>query len=234
MDNLLIPIVRTAGSFILLLVVTFAIGKHINAHKNHYSFALSVTIGAFIAHMSFHTSLKFRDIFIAFITLLILFYTLLIFSSRSRVLRGWLSGSPTVLIENGKILDKNMKKVKVSIDDLNQLLREKGVFNITEVEYALLEVSGTLSLIKKKPFQNATKQDLGISNSSQHLPIELIMDGEIINKNASGPYNPEWIEAECKKRNLRVEDIYYAVINTNGQLFIDQYEDQLTSPTDVE
>ncbi|CEG26514.1 DUF421 domain-containing protein [Bacillus sp. B-jedd] len=234
MENLLIPIVRTGVSFIFLLLVTLAIGKHINAHKNHYSFALSVTIGSFIANMGFHTNIPFRDIFVSFTALIILFYALLSISSRSRSLRLWLSGSPTVLIENGKILDENMKKMKISIDDLNQLLREKGIFNIEEVEYALLEVSGTLSFILKMPYQPATKQDLGISSSSQHLPVELIMDGKIIAKNATGLYNPEWITEECKRRNLRLEDIYYAVINTNGQLFFDKFEDRLSNPTDVE
>jgi len=234
MDNLLTPIVRTGVSFILLLVVTLMVGKHINAHKNHYSFALSVTIGSFIANMGFHTNIKFRDIFVSFAALIFLFYLLLIFSSRSRSLRLWLSGSPTVLIENGKILDENMKKMKISIDDLNQLLREKGVFNIGQVEYALLEVSGTLSFILKMPFQPATKRDLGISPLSQHLPVELIMDGKIIAKNATGLYNPEWITKECQRRNLRLEDVYYAVINTNGQLFFDKYKDRLSNPTDVE
>lgn len=64
-----------------------------------------------------------------------------------------ISGRPTVLIENGKIMDKNMQKTKFSIDDLNQFLREKDVFNIFEVAYAVLEVSGELSILKKKHFK---------------------------------------------------------------------------------
>jgi len=158
----------------------------------------------------------------------------MVLSSRSRNARKWLSGRPTVLIEKGKLLDKNMKKVKFSIDDLNQLLREKDIFNIVEVEYALLEVSGVLSILKKKPFQNTTKQDINLPISSESLPIELIMDGKIIKKNATGSYNREWIEAECKKRNLRIDEIYYAVINSSGYLFVDKNEDNLSSPTDIE
>ena len=234
MEDLLLPIWRTGVSFIILVLVTFSIGKHINPHKNHFSFALSVTIGSFIANMGFDTKIDFKEMLSSFLVLVLLFYLFMVLSSRSRGLRKWLSGRPTVLIEKGKLLDKNMKKIKFSIDDLNQFLREKDIFNISEVEYALLEVSGELSILKKKPFQNTIKQDLNIPYSPESIPIELIMDGEIIDKNAVGPYHQKWIESECKKRNVQIEDVYYAVVNSSGTLFIDMYKDKILSPTDVE
>jgi len=234
MEDTIIPILRTGVSFMLLILVTLAIGKHINSHKNHYSFALSITIGSFIANMGFDTNLKFKEMLISFLVLVLMFYLFMVLSSRSRSFRRWLSGRPTVLIEKGKLLDKNMKKVKFSIDDLNQLLREKDIFNIFEVEYALLEVNGELSILKKVPFKNVIKKDLNLPISSEALPVELIMDGKIIQKNATGIYNREWIEDEFKRRNLRIEEIYYAVVNSSGYLFVDKYEDKLISPTDVE
>ncbi|MCS0543671.1 DUF421 domain-containing protein, partial [Aeromonas veronii] len=153
MEDLFLPISRTGVSFIILVLVTFSIGKHINPHKNHFSFALSITIGSFIANMGFDTKLQFKEMFSSFLVLILLFYFFMVLSSRSRSLRKLLSGRPTVLIEKGKLLDKNMKKIKFSIDDLNQYLRERNIFNISEVEYALLEVSGELSVLKKKQFQ---------------------------------------------------------------------------------
>ncbi|MDR7235451.1 DUF421 domain-containing protein [Neobacillus drentensis] len=234
MEHTLIPILRTVVSFMILILVTLAIGKHINSHKNHYSFALSVTIGSFIANMGFDTNLKFKEMLISFLVLILMFYLFMVLSSRSRSFRKWLSGRPTVLIEKGKLLDKNMKKVKFSIDDLNQHLREKEIFNIAEVEYAMLEVNGELSILKKVPFQNAIKKDFNLPISSESLPVELVMDGQIIEKNASGIYSREWIEAEFKRRNLHIEEIYYAVVNSGGYLFVDKYEDKLSSPTDVE
>ena len=170
----------------------------------------------------------------AFLVLVLLFYFFMVLSTKSRMLRKLLSGRPTVLIEKGKLLDNNMKKVKFTIDDLNQYLREKDIFNITEVEYALLEVSGQLSVLKKDPLKNITKQDLNLPYSREDLPIELIMDGVVIHKNAVDPYNQKWIEAECKKRNVQIEDVYYAVLNSQGSLFVDLYKDKILSPTDVE
>ncbi|MEH7115611.1 DUF421 domain-containing protein [Neobacillus niacini] len=234
MEDILIPTLRTSVSFIILILITMVIGKHINTHKSHYSFALSIMIGSFVANMGFDVNIKFKSMLSSFLILVILFYLFMVLSSRSRNIRKWLSGRPTVLIENGKILDKNMRKVKFSIDDLNQFLREKDIFNISEVEFALLEVSGELSILKKKPFQYTTKQDFNLPNSSESLPVELIMDGKIIKKNFSEKYNHNWIEAECKKRNLQIKDIYYAVVNSDGHLFVDKYKDKFSSPTDVE
>jgi uncharacterized membrane protein YcaP (DUF421 family) len=234
MDAMLESVLRTVISFILLIMITLVIGKHINAHKNHYNFALSITIGSYIANMGFNTKLGFLDMMAGFASMLILFYLLLVLSSKSRKIRGWLTGKPTVVIENGKILETNMKKVKFSIDDLNQQLREGGVFHIQEVEYALLEDSGKLSVLKKKPFQGLTKLDLNLSSEAESLPVELIMDGSIIEKNAEGTYNSEWIRAELQTRNLQVEDVYYAVVNSGGKLFVDKHEDRLSSPADVE
>jgi uncharacterized membrane protein YcaP (DUF421 family) len=233
MKDLLIPILRTAGSFIILMVVTFFIGKHINSHKNHYSFALSVTIGSFIANMGFDTSINFIEMLVSFLSLVLMYYLFMVISSRSRKIRKWISGKPTVLMEKGTLLDQNMKMTKFTLDDLNQLLREQGIFNLNELEYVLLETSGELSVLKKQPYQTPVKQDFNLTYSSVALPIELIMDGKIIEKNMAGKYNREWLDHECQIRNLQIDDIYYAVINSNGTLFIDKYEDQLTSTTTI-
>ena len=234
MEGILIPVLRTVASFVLLIVITAAIGKHINAHKNHYNFALNITIGSFIANMGFNTNLNYMNMLMAFISMVILFYLFLVLSSKSRLIRGWLSGNPTVLIEDGRILENNMKKVRFSLDDLNQQLREGGVFYLFEVEFALLEASGELSILKKKPYQVPTFQDLDLTATSGTLPIELIMNGKIIRENVTEKYNSDWLTTECNKRNLRVEDVFYAVVNSKGELFIDKFNDLNSSPSDSE
>ncbi|MED3963001.1 DUF421 domain-containing protein [Niallia taxi] len=77
------------------------------------------------------------------------------------------SGDPTVVIQSGKILEDNMKKMRYTIDYLNQQLREKDVFNIQEVLYALVETKGTLTVLKKPQYRNVTMQDLHLYISSQ-------------------------------------------------------------------
>ncbi|OIK16292.1 DUF421 domain-containing protein [Bacillus sp. MUM 116] len=232
----ILSIFRTLVSYFILMVVTYWLGKQVNAHKNYYNFALSISIGSFIANMAFDIDLKFFPMLASFLTLMIIYFAMSYISANSRLFRKWFSGQPTVIIENGKLLDSNMKKVKYTLDHLNLQLREQGIFDIVEVEYALLEVSGNLSVLKKTPYQLVTKKDLNLNQPNQKntLPIELIMDGEVIEKNLNGPYSRQWLEQELKTRRLEIKNIHYAVIGTNGSFFIDLYQDHLKSPVDKE
>ncbi|WP_429741157.1 DUF421 domain-containing protein [Bacillus salipaludis] len=232
----ILAIVRTIVAYIILMVVTYCIGKQVNAHKNYYNYALSITVGSFIANMGFDTNLKFFPMLAAFLTLVFLYLIMSAYSANSRRLRIWLSGQPTVIIENGKLLDANMKKVRYTLDHLNLQLREQGIFNIEEVDFALLEVSGGLSVIMKPPYQPVLKKDLNLVQPHQktNLPVEIIMDGKIIEKNLNGPYSKQWLEQQLKSRQLEIHDIHYAVVGTNGSFFTDLYQDHLKSPVDKE
>lgn len=229
-------ILRTSVSFIILIFVSLWVGKHINTHINHYNFALSITIGSFIANMGFDTNLKFIPLVASFFALVFIYFLISLISSRNRLFRKWLSGQPTVIIENGKILDRNMKKAKYTLDDLNQQLREKEVFDLSEIEYAILEISGKLSIMKKTKYQNVSKKDLfpGLMNQPMSLPRELIMDGKVIEKNLNNQFSNEWLNQEIQRRNFKITDIQYAVISSTGTLFIDLFEDRILEPIDLE
>jgi uncharacterized membrane protein YcaP (DUF421 family) len=215
------------------MFLTFFVGKQINSHKNYFNFALSITLGSFIANMGFDINIKFLPMLSSFLTLVVIYYLLTITSFKNKLLRKWISGEPIVIIEKGNILESNMRKIKYSLDDLNRQLRELGIFDIEEVEYALLEVSGNLSVLKKGKYQNVIKNDLSLKNNAAlSLPIEIVMDGEVIQKNLTQKYSMNWIKQEFKKRNLNIDEIQYAVIGTNGQLYVDLYSDKLHSPTE--
>lgn len=232
MNEMFFPIFRTMTSFIVLIIITIIAGKHINSHKNYYSFAFSITIGSLVANMGFNTKINFLEMLLSLVTLVLLFYLFLLLSSKSRWIGRWLAGKPTVLIEKGKVLDENMQKIRLSLDDLSQRLRELGVFDINEVDFALLEASGQLSILKKCAFQTVNKNDLQLPCSSASLPIELIMGGKIMTENLTASYDKDWIQAECRKRGLKIEEVYYAVINSNGSLFMDLFHDGYHSTSD--
>ncbi|MEH7336351.1 DUF421 domain-containing protein [Neobacillus drentensis] len=229
-------IIRTGISYIVLMVVSLWVGKQVNSHTNYYNFALSITIGSFIANMGFDTNLHFVPMISSFIALILIYFFLSLISANSRPFRSWLSGQPTVIIDNGKILDANMKKIRYTLDDLNQQLREQGIFDIFEVEYALLEVSGKLSVLKKTQYQNVSKKDFNPANLNENviLPKELIMDGKLIEKNFNQNFSKQWLDQELKSRSLQIKAVQYAVISSNGSLFIDLFDDHLNSPLDTE
>jgi uncharacterized membrane protein YcaP (DUF421 family) len=121
-----------------------------------------------------------------------------------------------------------MERMGYSLDSLKQALRGKDIFNLDEVECAILEVNGSLSVLKKTQYQNTTKQDLGLLPTAETVPVELIYDGKILYENVTkDTYDEKWLIAELKKRNLVVHDISYAVVGTKGNLYIDLFGDQL-------
>jgi uncharacterized membrane protein YcaP (DUF421 family) len=236
LDEVMISVFRTGVSFFILMVVSIWVGKQVNSTTNYYNFALSITIGSFIANMGFDIKLNFIPMLSAFLTLIFIYFFFSRISINSRHFRMLISGQPTVIIENGKILDENMKKIRYTLDDLNQQLREGGIFDVFEVEYALLEVSGKLSVLKKTKYQHVTKNDFNPTNHNQALnpPIELIMDRVAVEKNFNSKYSRQWLDHELKVRSLQMDEIQYAVISSNGSLFIDLYDDHLKSPLDME
>ena len=149
MEDILLSLLRTFVSFIILSITTFLIGKQINTHNNHFTFAMSIIIGSFIANMGFDLKLKFLPMFASFAFLVAIHFLLASTALKAGAYENGLQAADGYY-GKGKLLEANMKKVKYSIDDLNQHLRELGTFNIAEVEFAVLEVSGKLSVLKKR------------------------------------------------------------------------------------
>lgn len=148
----------------------------------------------------------------------------------------WTEGTPTVLIEGGVILEENMKKNNMTMDSLNEQLRQKEIFNIEDVEYALLEINGKLSVQKKKELQAVTLKDLQLNaGKATQFPIELVIDGQLLNDTLKNNHIPEsWLLSQLKARGKKLEDVFYAVKSSNGQLYVDDYKDNIQHPIDVE
>ncbi|MED3692245.1 DUF421 domain-containing protein [Peribacillus butanolivorans] len=218
MEDLMQPIIRTGISYIVLLVFTYLFGKRMNSQLNYYSFALSVTVGSYIANMGFDTNLKFFPTLASFLTLIFIFFLSSIFSFKQRGVRKYLSGQPIIIIEKGEINEFNMRKAKYSIDDLKQQIREQGVFKIDQIETAILEVSGKLSIEKKEEYQPLLKKDKDLLSSE--IPIELIFNGVIITKNLTSVYNKEWVMKQCKDRKITAKDVRYGVVGRNGVFYV--------------
>lgn len=117
---------------------------------------------------------------------------------KSSKARGLLDGEPTILIKHGKIIEKALSSNKLNMDDLTMLLRIKNVFAVSEVEYAILEPNGQLSVLKKEEFEPVTKKDSNILVKRRpYIPTELIVDGKIVSKNLTElNINENWLTNE--------------------------------------
>lgn len=213
-----------------------SIGKQTISQMNIFDFIAAITLGAITANLAFNISLKVHHMILAFFIFVFVILITAYISMWNQKSRKFFAGDPTIVIQNGKMLEHNMKKMRYTIDYLNQQLREKDVFNIEEVLYAIIETNGTLTVLKKPQYRNVTMQDLWMSTTPEwRLPIELIMDGQVKHSNLKeNELTHSWLETELKKRNLTADEVFYAVLNPHGNIYIDTYEDHIMSPIDKE
>ena len=229
-------ILRSITSFTLLLIGARILGKQTISQMTMFDFVAAISLGAISANLAFNTSIKAHHTIIAFSIYVAIIFLIALISLKNRKGRKFLAGDPTIVMQNGKILEGNMNKMRYTLDYLNQQLRERDIFNIEEVLFAIVETNGTLTVLKKPQFRNVTKQDLMIAvMPEQKLPIELIMDGEIIKENLEqNNITFSWLESELKKRNLSKYDVVYAVLAANGNMYVDTFRDHIHSPIDKE
>lgn len=229
-------ILRASGAFIILLVAARILGKQTIAQMTYFDFIAAITLGAISANLAFNTSIKAYHLILSFSVFAFISFLVAYISLKSRKARKFFAGDPTIVIQNGKILEHNMQKMRYTLDYLNQELREKDVFDIEEVLFAILEINGTLTVLKKPQHRNVTKQDLWLSTQPEKkLPVELIMDGEIVDKNLQeNKISHSWLQSQLKKRKLQASDVTYAVLGANRHLYIDTYDDHLKAPIDQE
>ncbi|MEY8820043.1 DUF421 domain-containing protein [Bacillus subtilis] len=229
-------VIRTVASFGLLLIAERILGKQTISQMTIFDFIAAITLGAIAAGLAYNTSIKPHNMAISFSIFVLTIFLISFLSIKSRKLRKFFAGDPTVLIQNGKILESNMRKMRYTLDYLNQQLREKEIFNIEEVLFAILETNGQLTVLRKPQFRHVTKQDLMIAvNQEQRLPIELIMDGEIIENNLKqNRLTESWLLEELRKRDIKVKETVYAVLLGNGDIYVDQYKDHISVPMDKE
>jgi uncharacterized membrane protein YcaP (DUF421 family) len=228
-------LIRTIAALFILLLIARILGKQTISNMTFHDFVTGITLGSIAGNLAFNEKIASRIFILSLIVITITSYMLSVFAIKSRKLRKWICGSPTVIIEDGNILEGNMKKARYTMDSLNQSLREKDIFNIEEVQYALLEDNGKLSVLKKDKYCNVTKKDLNIVSNKAIFPVELIMDAEIMEENLErNGLEKEWLIKELRKRGKKISDVFYAVRGTRQQIVFDFYEDNINNPIDKE
>lgn len=213
---------QTALVFLSLLVFTRFLGKTQVGQLTFYEYISGITIGSIAGNIIAAEQEKFIPHFYDLILFVALTYLLSVTTIKNRYLRHIIEGSATIIIENGKILRDNMKSLRYDLDELNAQLRQQGILDISEVQFAIFETTGELSIIKKVQDQPVSKKDLNITPQEIQLPIELIMDGEIIHKNlVKQQISREWLDAQLQNQNIiSPHEVMYAGLDSQGQFFL--------------
>lgn len=156
-------------------------------------------------------------------------------SMKSKKVRDVVEGKGTVFIKNGKVMEENLKSEKYSTDELMELLRSKDIFQISDVEFAILEPNGELNVLLKKENQPLTAKDLGVKVPSYKEPQTVIMDGEILDEPLSTiGQNRNWLKTELEKLGVTIENVFLGQVDSFGQLTVDLFDDKLKVAEPVE
>lgn len=147
-------------------------------------------------------------------------------SLKSHRFRELIEGRPTVLIRDGKIDDREMRRTRYSVNDLLTQLREKDIAHVGDVEFAILETTGKLSVFPKEANLPVTKGDLGLRSARFTMPIALVVDGQVLDKNLQKiEKDRTWLETELRHYGFeKVEDLFFCSVDYKGRMYFDSKE----------
>lgn len=212
--------------FVLLVALSRIIGKKLLNQMTYFDFVIGVTIGT-VGGTFITAELRGYNVLVSPIILTAAVLATGYLSLAAVPFRKLVEGEPIIVIQNGKIYEKNMGKARLNVDDLLAQLRAKNIFDISDVEFAILEPHGALSVLKKSQNLPVTPKDLGMSTNYKGASSEIIRDGKIVEQNLKqNNLTHEWLQNELASKNIKdVRDVFYAELSTDGKLYVDLHED---------
>ena len=182
-------------------------------------------VGVIVGTVAANTAINLEHSFVSGITILTTL-TLLVILIDYLSLKNFLflkvtDSEPMVIIENGKLIEENMRRERLNLPDLMMLLREKNAFNIGDVEYAVFETDGKLSVLLKSQKRPVSPEDLGLSTNYIGLTRDIILDGKILTDNLTAiNLTEDWLITTLKQQGIdSPNDVFYAGLDTRGILY---------------
>lgn len=231
MSDWVVIFFRALGSVIMLFVITRILGKKQISQLTFFEYVTGIAIGDLVGFMSTDMESNYLHGIVALTVWFSVPFLLELAALKSKTLRQLLEGKGTVFIKEGKVLEDNLKRERYTGDELMEQLRTKNVFNVADVEFAILEASGDLSVLLKKENQPLTPKHLGLHLPNEVEPQTVIMDGVILDEPLSTiGFNRGYIQAELDKMGIPLENVFLAQLDVYGQIYLDLYDDQLKTP----
>lgn len=228
-------VIRSLGAIAMLFIITRILGKKQISQLTFFEYITGITLGELAGFIS--TDIE-NNYFLGALALFVWFlvpFLLEMTTLKSKKLREWFDGKGTVLIKEGKILEDNLKKERYTADELLEQLRTKNVFKVQDVEFAVLEASGDVSVMLKRENQPLTPKDMMIKPYPEKEPQAVIIDGKVVKEAmANSGYSIEWLMTELEKIGVPLNNVFLGQVDSNGSLYVDLYDDLLQVPVPQE
>jgi len=223
---MIIVVIRTLILYMLVVVALRLMGKREIGQLQPFELVVILMISDLAAIPSQNVGIPLLNGIIPILVLLLTSLTLAWISLKSEKARAIICGAPSILIQRGKIIENELRKNSYNLTDLLEELRLKNVPNIADVEFAVLETNGQLSVFPKSQKRPTIPEDFNITTKFEGLPLAIIMDGNLnsINLQQSNK-NLKWLNNELKKQSIdKIENVFLASLDSSGSLFVQAKE----------
>ncbi len=222
---MLITFIRSIVLYIIVLVVMRLMGKREIGQLQPFELAISIMIADLASIPMTDPGIPIFNGIIPILGLLIMHLIISMINMKSSKAREIICGRPSILIYRGKINENNLKKERFTINELEERLRGNNVINLGDVEYAILETSGQVTVILKPDKRNTIPQDFNIMPDYEGIPYDLVVDGEVMKENLKAiGKNYNWLKKEVGKFNMKPEEALIVTLDGKGQMFCQKKE----------
>ncbi|MGD7010187.1 DUF421 domain-containing protein [Metabacillus sp. 84] len=221
MDMFKIAVELVVG-FFGLFVMSRLLGKTQITQITTFDFISALVLGELVGNAVYDEDIGIADILFAIAIWGILIFIIEWFTQKSNKARILMEGSPTIVIRNGNILKDQLKKEKLDLNQLQHLIRSKGTFSMREIEFAILETDGSVSILKKHQYEMPVRSDFSMDGTEPVLPYSLILDGSVQRDNlAEAGLTEEWLATELSVQHIHsYKHVLYAEWRKGDGLFV--------------
>lgn len=208
-------------SITVLFIITKLMGYRQISEMSFFDYVVGISIGSIAAEMATNIDIEWWKGVTAMIIYGVIGIFLSVITQKSIKARRFISGTPIILIEKGKINKESLKKARIEIDDLLTSARGNGYFNIGDIDYAIMETTGKISFLPVALKRQLTPQDFNFAPEREGLYVNVIIDGKIMDEDLKyAKMTMPQLEAELKKQNKKAEDVLLATVDIKKQLTI--------------
>jgi len=223
---MLVVFVRTIILYLLVVIVMRLMGKRQVGQLQPFELVVAIMLSELAAVPMQNQGIPLINGIIPIVTLLFLQILLSFLNIKSETARAIICGKPNIVIQNGIIKESELTNLQYSVNDLLEQLRSKNCPNVSDVEFAILETNGQLSVIPKSQKRPLTPSDLNINTLYEGVPISLILDGKINYQNLEkANLTYDWLMEQLSKNNIsNLKDVFFCSLDTNGNITIQKYD----------
>lgn len=217
--------IRTLIIYIFVLIALRLMGKREIGQLQPYELVVTITIADLASVPMQDVSIPILQGIIPILALVVGQIVISFLNLKSGIMRRLICGKPTIMIEKGEIVEKSLKEQKYTINGLLTQLRVAGYSNLKNIDYAILETSGAISVIPKNKAMPVTREDMNVKAEYSGFPRAYVIDGSYIHENIKiSKYTEKKLDDILKKEKVKLEDVFLLVIDENNEIFLQKKE----------